>query len=206
MKTTKQNTMKQMPVLSHADFGEVRGVIKNGEPWFVAKDICDVLGLTNSRKATATLDEDEKEVTSSYTPGGQQEMAIVNESGLYSLIMQSRKPAAKAFRKWVTSEVLPSIRKYGFYAAPDAQLTRKQREAMEKTYYTELKKYITGEDKYRIAKRFRVKEYDVANVLSGFIKNNDIMRALQERAIANKENWEDAYAAFKMDEIVTKLK
>lgn len=88
-----------------------------GEPWFVAKDVCDVLELTNSRKALADLEEDEKGVTTGYTPGGNQSFATVNESGLYSLIFRSRKPEAKRFRKWVTSEVLPAIRKTGGYGA-----------------------------------------------------------------------------------------
>lgn len=199
--------MKQISILRHADFGEVRGVIKNGEPWFMGKDICQVLGISNHKDALGRLDDDERYGVGITDPiGRQQEATFVNESGLYSLIMQSRKPAAKTFRKWVTSEVLPSIRKYGFYTAPDAQLTRKQRETMEKAFYKELGKYITREDRYKIAKRFRVKESVVANVQSGWTKDNDIMRALQERALANKAVWEDAYSSTKMDEVLSKLK
>lgn len=87
----------------------------NGEPWFVATDVCRILGLTNTSKAVSSLEDDEKGVTNSYTLGGEQEMLTVSESGLYALIFRSRKPAAKAFRKWVTSEVLPAIRKTGRY-------------------------------------------------------------------------------------------
>ncbi len=83
--------------------------------WFVAKDVCQVLDLSNTSKAIDSLDEDEKGVTNSYTLGGQQSMSIISESGLYSLIFRSRKPEAKKFRKWVTSEVLPSLRKTGTY-------------------------------------------------------------------------------------------
>ncbi len=199
--------MKQISILRHADFGEVRGVIKNGEPWFMGKDICQVLGISNHKDALGRLDDDERYGVGITDPiGRQQEATFVNESGLYSLIMQSRKPAAKAFRKWVTSEVLPSIRKYGFYVAPDSVLTKKQREQMEKAFYKELGKYITREDRYKIAKRFRVKESVVANVQSGWTKDNDIMRALQERALANKAVWEDAYSSTKMDEVLSKLK
>lgn len=93
----------------------VRIADQDGSPWFVAKDVCDVLGLVNSRKAVAALDDDEKGVTISDTLGGPQEVSIVSESGLYALIFRSRKPAAKAFRKWVTAEVLPSIRQNGGY-------------------------------------------------------------------------------------------
>ena len=97
---------------------EVR-VVKddNGEPWFVAKDVCDVLGLTNSRVAVSPLDEDEKGVSKVYTPAGEQKMCVINESGLYALVIRSNKPNARKFRKWVTSEVLPSIRKHGGYIA-----------------------------------------------------------------------------------------
>lgn len=94
---------------------EVRIVTINNEPWFVAKDVCDVLEHTNSRRALARLDDDEKGVSIVNTLGGSQEMSIINESGLYSLVLTSRKPQAKAFKKWITSEVIPSIRKEGKY-------------------------------------------------------------------------------------------
>ncbi|MBQ3626981.1 MAG: Bro-N domain-containing protein [Synergistaceae bacterium] len=95
---------------------QVRVVMKDNEPWFVAKDVCEILGYVNSRKALGDhLDEDEKGVTKCDTLGGAQEMNIINESGLYTLIIRSNKPEAKKFRKWVTSEVLPSIRKTGMY-------------------------------------------------------------------------------------------
>lgn len=97
---------------------EVRSTVINGEPWFVAKDVCDVLELTNSRMAIERLDEDEKGVSSTDTPGGKQNVTIVNESGLYSLILGSRKPEAKQFKRWITHEVIPTIRKTGGYVLP----------------------------------------------------------------------------------------
>jgi prophage antirepressor-like protein len=96
---------------------QIRVEMINSEPWFVAKDVCDCLELINSRKATSALDDDERGVSPIVTPSGKQEMTVVNESGLYNLIFQSRKPQARAFRKWVTSEVLPAIRKTGKYEA-----------------------------------------------------------------------------------------
>ncbi len=93
----------------------LRSIEKEGEPWFVAKDVCDELDLGNVSKAVSRLDEDEKGITTSDTLGGPQRVSIINESGLYSLIMTSRKPEAKRFKKWVTSEVLPQIRKTGRY-------------------------------------------------------------------------------------------
>lgn len=94
----------------------IRVQVINNEPWFVAKDVCDVLEHSNHKMAVKSLDEDE--VNTAYLTdslGRNQQTTIINESGLYSLIFQSRKPEAKAFRKWVTSEVLPAIRKKGYY-------------------------------------------------------------------------------------------
>lgn len=197
--------MKELSIFQHPDFGTVRNVVIKGEPWFVAKDVCDILGLTNSRKATAGLDDEEKGVTISDTPGGQQSLTIINESGLYSLIMQSRKPEAKAFKKWVTSEVLPSIRKYGYYISPTAQLSRKERNAIERSYLKALNKYITEEDIYKVSKKMRCSDSHVRNVLNGFHRDNDVMRVLQARALANKNQWEDAYSPAKMDEVLSQL-
>lgn len=89
----------------------------DGNHWWVAKDICDILSHSNYRMAVDGLDDDEKGVTKVYTPGGLQEMITVSESGLYTLIIRSNKPEARPFRKWVTSEVLPAIRRTGSYAS-----------------------------------------------------------------------------------------
>ncbi len=94
---------------------EVRSLVVENEPWLVAKDVCDILGLTNHKVAVKSLDEDEVRKTYLLSNGGNQLTTIINESGLYTLIMRSNKPEAKTFRKWVTSEVLPAIRKRGYY-------------------------------------------------------------------------------------------
>lgn len=96
----------------------LRSLTIDGQPWFVAKDICDALGLSNPTKALASLDEDERNsLTIQEGNRGNPNRVVVSESGLYALIMKSRKPEAKAFRKWVTSVVLPSLRKDGVYFA-----------------------------------------------------------------------------------------
>lgn len=95
---------------------QVRTIIIDGEPWFVATDVAAVLELGNVHSSLSALDEDEKGLHSMETPRGQQEFATVSEPGLYSLILRSRKPQAKAFRRWVTHEVLPSIHRTGSYA------------------------------------------------------------------------------------------
>jgi hypothetical protein len=89
----------------------VRAVLRDGQPWFVAADVCTALDHSDASKAIARLDEDERGANIVRTPGGPQEMAVINESGLYALILTSRKPHAKAFRRWVTGKVLPSLRR-----------------------------------------------------------------------------------------------
>lgn len=97
---------------------ELRTVEVNGDVWFVAKDVCEILDIQNIRQNTATLDEDEKGVSKIYTLGGMQDMTVISESGLYTLTLRSNKDEAKPFRRWVTHEVLPSIRKHGAYMTP----------------------------------------------------------------------------------------
>lgn len=96
----------------------VRTTSRNGQIWFVAGDVCAVLEIANPRHAVSRLDEDERGVLTVDTTGGEQEVVIINESGLYSLVMSSRKPEAKKFKKWVTAEVLPAIRQSGTYTHP----------------------------------------------------------------------------------------
>jgi prophage antirepressor-like protein len=93
----------------------LRVIMRGDEPWFVAADVCDALSIGRTDDGVRRLDEDEKGTDSIRTPGGTQQMVVINESGLYSLILGSRKPEAKRFKKWVTSEVLPAIRKTGRY-------------------------------------------------------------------------------------------
>lgn len=93
---------------------DVRAVIIDGEPWFYAMDVCAAVGLTDTNKALIGLDDDEKREHEEYSGSGRKPL-LINESGLYSLILRSRKPEAKAFKKWVTAEVLPAIRKHGMY-------------------------------------------------------------------------------------------
>ena len=113
----------QIQVFQHEMFGSLRAVRKEpqGEPWFVAKDVCGCLDLTNAAQTLSYLDDDEKGIISNDTPGGKQQMLVISEPGLYSLVLRSRKPEAKAFKRWVTHDILPSIRKSGGYmtAKPD---------------------------------------------------------------------------------------
>lgn len=100
------------------EFGSVRTVSINGEPWLVGKDIAIMLGYTNPHKAIRDhVDDEDKGVNESFTPGGRQQTIVINESGFYSLVLSSKLPAAKRVKRWVTSDVLPTIRKTGGYVA-----------------------------------------------------------------------------------------
>lgn len=101
----------------------VRVISRDNQPWFVANDVCNALGYSNPRDAISKhLDDDEKDVANSDTLGGNQQLTIISESGLYALVLRSRKPEARKFAKWVTSEVLPSIRQTGGYGAPQREV------------------------------------------------------------------------------------
>ena len=98
---------------------DIRVIDKDGQPWWVAKDVCDILELTDARKSVELLDEDERNIIPVMDSLGRpQNTYVVNEPGVYSLVLRSRKPEAKAFKRWITHEVIPAIRKHGLYAAP----------------------------------------------------------------------------------------
>jgi prophage antirepressor-like protein len=110
--------MNQLSNVFNYSGRQLRTAIINDEPWFVAKDVCDILEIGDTSSALRRLDDDEKGTHTILTLGGNQQMAIVNEAGLYNLIFTSRKDEAKQFKKWVTHEVLPQIRKTGSYVNP----------------------------------------------------------------------------------------
>lgn len=111
--------MNKLQIFKNEEFGEVRTLLIDDEPYFVGKDVATVLGYSNPRDALAKrVDDEDKGVAKCDTLGGIQDLTIINESGLYSLILSSKLPSAKKFKRWVTSEVLPSIRKTGGYEIP----------------------------------------------------------------------------------------
>ncbi|WP_294542211.1 Bro-N domain-containing protein [uncultured Rhodoblastus sp.] len=122
---TDTNNNQKLPIEFSFENQALRTVIDDEEPWFVAKDVCDILGLKNSSQAIARLDEDEKGLIFIETHGGLQNAAAVNEPGLYRLIFRSSKPAARRFSKKVTSEILPQIRKTGKYDPESDALLKK---------------------------------------------------------------------------------
>lgn len=111
--------MNNIQVFTNQHFGQVRVVMRDGEPWFVAADICRALDVDNNRQAVSRLDEDEKGVILNDTNRGKRSMAVISEPGLYALVLGSRKPEAQSFRRWITHEVLPAIRQEGAYMTPE---------------------------------------------------------------------------------------
>ncbi len=113
--------MSELQIFNNPDFGEIRIVERDGEPWFVGKDVAVALGYTDTAQAIRKhVDDEDKGVVESTTPGGIQKLTIISESGVYSLIFSSKLERAKEFKRWVTAEVLPTIRKQGGYLTPEA--------------------------------------------------------------------------------------
>jgi len=112
--------MPEIQLFQNPEFGEIRTITKNGEPWFVAKDIAEILGYVwNGTQRISHIPEEWRGVTSVVTPSGNQEMAIISEQGLYFFLNRSDKPSALPFQKWIAGEIIPSIRKHGAYMTPE---------------------------------------------------------------------------------------
>lgn len=196
---------KSVAVISSPEFGEIRSAVVDGTPLFVAKDICDALGISKYRDALTRLDEDERASISVDTLGGKQSMIAVNESGLYTLVFQSRKLEAKAFRKWVTGEVLPNIRKHGFYMTPEVAMSAKNLKRLRKQMLEQMRKYLIEDDLRKCAKRFGTSSMAVHSILKGDFEHNDILAYLQDKAMENREKWFDAYGHGRMTEVLNVL-
>ena len=122
----KGDNMNEVMTFSNNEFGKVREITIDGEPWFVGKDVASCLGYTNSRKTIADhVDDEDKGVTKCDTLGGSQEVTVINESGMYALIFGSKLDSAKRFKRWVTHDVLPSIRKTGLYSVSTETMMEK---------------------------------------------------------------------------------
>ncbi len=112
--------MNNLQIFKNADFGEIRTVTIDNEPWFVGKDAAEILGYTDTNQAIRNHVDDEDKLTRQFNGSGQnRDMTVINESGVYALVFSSKLPKAKEFKRWVTSEVIPSIRKHGAYMTPE---------------------------------------------------------------------------------------
>ena len=188
--------MNNLQIFKSEDFGEIRVVEKEGQPWFVAKDVCDILEIQNTTDATKRLDADE--VTRFNLGGLTGETNLVNEYGLYSLILGSRKPEAKKFKRWVTHEVLPSIRKNGGYIANQENLTPEQIVAQALIVANNI---IQEKDRLLAEQKPKVEFFDavansktalpmdkVAKVLDMGIGRNKLFEILRDKKILDRSN------------------
>lgn len=187
--------MQELQIFQNPEFGQVRTILIENEPWFVGKDVAEALGYANSRKALSDhVDDEDKGVTKCDTLGGVQEMAVINESGVYSLVFGSKLESAKRFKHWVTSEVLPSIRKNGKY------------EVLPQNYIQALEALVQSEKEKEAQKKLlelqqpKVEFYDavagskdaidlgsVAKMLGG-IGRNRLFEALRQKGILMSNN------------------
>lgn len=178
----------------------IRTEVIKGEPWFVAKDVCDALDINKYRDALGRLEDDEKGCPVVVdTLGGRQEMTAINESGLYNLIFQSRKPEARAFRRWVTNTVLPSIRRTGSYSSTTVQPAIEQCAKLPlpkfRPFYKEWKAniapYISWKEIDELAAELCVTPGHVRKVYQGTSMSRGIVDMLTATASLNRSNGVD---------------
>ena len=176
--------MNELKVFQKDQFGEIRTVVKDGGPWFVAADVCRALEISNPTVAIDRLDEDER---AKFNLGRQGETNIVNEPGLYSLVLGSRKPEARAFKRWITHDVIPAIRKTGSYSV---QLTAAEQLLAQAQALVEQEKRVSAvEDKVnrleaKVTTRPEVDDYTIAGYASlrGINVDVNTARMLGQRA------------------------
>lgn len=184
---------------------DIRGIEINGEPYVIAKDVCDALGISDVSMALTRLEEDEKLIQKLLVSGQNREIWLVNESGLYSLILRSNKPEAKKFKKWVTSEVLPSIRKTGKY-----DVSQKSDEELIMIGYEKLMEKVKqltpkaeSHDRYLSAENAEDMAVVAQKLFGDKIGRNKLFKTLREKGILKPDNtpYQDYMQYFK---VVTK--
>ena len=171
----------------------IRTTMIDDEPWFVAKDVCMLLDLSNPRDILAkVLDDDEKGVDTIYTPGGKQQMSIINESGLYHLIFVSRKPEAKVIRRWVTGTILPSIRRTGSYSVGGQEEHKRLPLPRLRPYFKEWKEsltpYIRRKDLEVVAETEEVTLAHVMKVWAGTSVSRKVAKGITQMAKLNRKD------------------
>jgi prophage antirepressor-like protein len=191
--------MNELQVFKNSNFGEIRVVKVNNEPWFVGKDVAECLGFSNTRDAIINhVHEDDKGVEPIDTPGGKQMMTIINESGLYALIFGSKLPNAKKFKRWVTSEVLPTIRKHGAYMTDNVIEQMLNNPEFGIRLLTELKS--EREEKLRLQKEVEYKNEVIKGVTEDidiYTKRNILNKVVKYKGANFKERWNELYSRFR---------
>jgi hypothetical protein len=192
-------------LLQHPQFGEIRIRKERDNYFFCIKDVCEILEHTNPSIAIQILDEDERVKKSL---GRQGEAWFCTESGLYALILRSNKPMAKKFRRWVTGEVLPALRKYGVYST-DPRIMQKAEEKAErakiKLMLAEVASQLSRTDLKLVAKQCHTTEWQVERVLKGEVKDTYMLQLLYTRATGNKLLTEQFYTAKGAETLLQRL-
>ena len=176
--------MNEIKIFENPTFGKVRTTELNGEPYFVGKDVAEILGYKETAKAIRTkVDHDDKGVSVLDTPGGKQEITVINESGVYSLVFSSKLPKAKEFKHWVTSEILPSIRRHGAYMTDDILAKTIENPDFLINLLTEMKeekqRRIAAEEKIK-ADRSKVLFAESVEVSKGSILVGDLAKLIKQ--------------------------
>lgn len=187
-----------LKIFNNEEFGEIRVLDKEGQPWFVGKDIAERLGYVNTRDALLKhVDAEDKEVVKCDTLGGKQSLTTINESGLYSLILSSQLPTAKQFKHWVTSEVLPSVRKTGQYLAANSisiDIRESLKTDMEQIVEEHLQEIETKCSEYyrpTVLEKYNISQYIKKRL--GIQKANEEYDLVKQRVLIKlgAKKWED---------------
>ena len=177
--------MTDLQIFNNPEFGAIRTIEKDGEPWFVGKDVAAALGYKEPTKAAREkVDDDDKGVSKIDTPSGIQEMTIINESGLYSLVLSSKLPTAKKFKRWVTNEVIPSIRKHGAYMTPETL----EKVLLSPDTLMQLAQNLKDEQEKRKALEAQIESQKPAVLFTGAVETSKTSILIGELAKMLKQN------------------
>ena len=177
--------MTDLQIFNSPEFGAIRTIEKDGEPWFVGKDVAIALGYNNPRDAFKKhIDEEDKGVAKCDTLGGTQETTIINESGLYSLVLSSKLPTAKKFKRWVTNEVIPSIRKHGAYMTPETL----EKVLLSPDTLMQLAQNLKDEQEKRKALEAQIESQKPAVLFTGAVETSKTSILIGELAKMLKQN------------------
>ena len=177
--------MKNLQIFNSPEFGAIRTIEKDGESWFVGKDVAIALGYNNPRDAFKKhIDEEDKGVAKCDTLGGTQETTIINESGLYSLVLSSKLPTAKKFKHWVTNEVIPSIRKHGAYMTPETL----EKVLLSPDTLMQLAQNLKDEQEKRKALEAQIESQKPAVLFTGAVETSKTSILIGELAKMLKQN------------------
>ena len=177
--------MTDLQIFNSPEFGAIRTIEKDGEPWFVGKDVAAALGYKEPTKAAREkVDDDDKGVSKIDTPSGIQEMTIINESGLYCLVLSSKLPTAKKFKRWVTNEVIPSIRKHGAYMTPETL----EKVLLSPDTLMQLAQNLKDEQEKRKALEAQIESQKPAVLFTGAVETSKTSILIGELAKMLKQN------------------